>query len=118
EEMTLNSAVYYAIEYLELAKNGNAPFEEHTLRRLVQNLSGNVHIETSTDLRCLDTLCRAFVYLRMLPEATRAAQRVAALIERIEPLSFGHDERDMLRYAQGVFAVAQPRMEHQTTVER
>jgi len=118
ESLMLNSAVYYAVEYLTLAPKNGAPLGADTLRRLVQDMSANVQIETSVQLRPLDTLCRAFSYLEMEAEAVRAATRVAALIERIEAPSLGHDERDMLKYAQGVLSRAAPAAEQTLPVVR
>lgn len=105
ETHVLNSMIYYAVEYMMFNAPGAAqPFQVDLFAKYVERVAATLQVATSNELRKLDTLCRAYAYLERPSNAGPVANRIVALLEKMDPERLSHDERDMLKFAREVLA--------------
>ena len=104
EGQALNSAIYFIVEYAAIAKQiGKPPLKSPTLEEDFKKFEMGIHIPTATDVRKLDTLCRAYEHLKGdHVRAVEVASRILSVMDNLEQSQFGPDENDIVAFARNV----------------
>jgi ppGpp synthetase/RelA/SpoT-type nucleotidyltranferase len=104
EVQALNSAIYYVVEHAAIARaTGKAPIANPTFDADLKKFVDSVHVPTSTDVRKLDTLCRAYeVFKNDHERAAEVALRILSVMDSLDATQFGPDENDMIAFARNV----------------
>ena len=110
EVLARNSVLYYGVEYLALCATQKelGEIDLAFLKKTLAILAASVDLSTTTQLRALDTMCRAHRWFKNITAAKQVAERVVTLIEALEPGLRDSDDLEMLRYARETLALGGP----------